>query len=360
MSFKEKFLKNDPAPYFIAEIGINHNGIIDLAKRMIDLSKESGADAVKFQKRDFQALLLNGVEVEEPTGYLSKNENDLPSEDMAFGTWTYPDKRLEFTDKQVIELWHYSESLGLDFIISPWENNSVDFLARNNAKVIKLASIDTSNYQFCEYIAKKKIPVIASTGMTTYEEMKVVWRIFQEFDCPLMLLHCTSAYPSPIEDKHLNCIPKIQNMFKSDVGFSGHALGFEGTLGAVSLGANVIEKHVTLSRKMSGPDQSASLEFDEFKKLVTMANNIVKALGKDEKKFLKSEEVLHGVLARRIVTNLEIKKGETITGDMVQTVVTKQDGGLLPKKYYEVIGSVARYDLKKNHILEYSDIKIEK
>jgi len=359
MSFKKKYLKKDASPYFIAEIGINHNGYMDLAKRMIHASKEAHADAVKFQKRNFEALLLPSVEIEEPTGYLSKDENDFPSEDKAFGTWTYPDIRLEFTDEQMLELWKYSESIGLDFIVSPWEVKSVDFLVENNAKVIKLASIDASNYQFCEYISSKKIPVLISTGMTNYEQMSKVWDIFQEANCPFMFLHCTSAYPSPIEDKHLKCIPVMQTMFDSDIGFSGHALGPEGTLGAVALGANVVEKHVTLSRKMSGPDQAASLEFDEFHTLVNMASNMVTALGQSRKKFLPSEKVLHGILAKKLIVNTRVNKGMEITKDMLRTVVTKQEGGLLPDQFYNVVGLVASKDMAPNHILCMGDFIIE-
>ena len=360
MGFKKTYLKKENSPYFIAEIGINHNGHIDLAKRMIDASKEAGADAVKFQKRNFGTLLLPGVEIEEPTGYLSKDENDFPSEDKAFGTWTYPDKRLEFTDEQVMELWKYTELLGLDFIVSPWEETSVDFLVKNNAQVIKLASIDTTNYQFCEYIASKGIPVLVSTGMTNYEQMSKVWNIFQEAQCPMMFLHCTSAYPSPIEDKHLRCIPVMQTMFNDDIGFSGHAIGHEGTLGAVALGANVIEKHVSLSRKMSGPDQAASLEFDEFHDLIEMASNMVKALGQPRKKFLSSEKVLHGILTKKLIVTSEVHEGMEITKDMIGSVVTKQEGGILPDQIYNVIGTVATRDMEPNHILEIGDYKLER
>ena len=360
MGFKKKYLNDNDLPYFIAEIGINHNGYLDLAKRMIDASKEAQADAVKFQKRNFETLLLPGVEIEEPTGYLSKDENDLPSEDKAFGTWTYPDRRLEFTDEQVLELWKYTESIGLDFIISPWEEKSVDFLSENNAKVIKLASIDMSNYQFCEYIASKGIPVLISTGMTNYEQMSRVWEIFQEAQCPMMFLHCTSAYPSPIEDKHLRCIPVMQKIFDSDIGFSGHAIGPEGTLGAVALGANVVEKHVSLSREMSGPDQAASLEFDEFRDLIKMANNMVTALGRGRKKFLSSEKVLHGILVKKLIVTAEVHKGTEITKDMLRTVVTKQEGGILPEQFYNVIGTVATREMEPNHILQIGDFTFEK
>ncbi|MBL79352.1 MAG: hypothetical protein CMH70_04915 [Nitrosomonadaceae bacterium] len=358
MGFKETVLKAGQEPYFIAEIGINHNGIFELAKRMIDASKEAGADAVKFQKRNFDALVMPGVEIEIPTGYLSRDENDLPKEEKAFGTWTYPDKRLEFTDDQTLELWKYSESKGLDFIVSPWEERSVDFIAENGAKVIKLASIDASNYQFCEYLARKKIPVIVSTGMSHWQQLEVTYRIFKDANCPMMFLHCTSAYPCPIEDKHLRCLPIMQAMFNMDVGFSGHGVGFEGTLGAIALGARVVEKHVTLSRNMSGPDQSASLEFDDFKALVKQSQNMVKAMGNGRKDFLPSEEVLHGVLAKRIVTTEPIKKGVALKPKMIRTMVTKQLGGLLPDKYYFILGTAAVRDLPENHILELGDLVI--
>ncbi len=354
MGFKEKYLKPGKYPYFIAEIGINHNGQMDLAKRMIDASKDAGAAAVKFQKRNFETLLLPGAVIPEPTGYLSKDENDLPTEEKAFGKWTYPDKHLEFTDDQVLQLWKYAESKDLDFIMSPWEENSVDFLVDNNAKVIKLASIDTTNYQFCEYISSKGIPTIVSTGMCSLEQLDTVWNVF---NCPMMFLHCTSSYPSPLEDKNLNCIPYMRDIFNMDIGFSGHGVGFEGTLGAVALGANVVEKHVTLSKKMSGPDQAASLEFADFAELIRMSNNVVTALGNSDKEFLESEKVLHGVLSKRIVTSCMIKKDTVITGDMLRTVVIKKEGGLLPKYYYDVVSSIALKDLPPFHIIEEQDIE---
>lgn len=358
MSFKEIYLKEGPFPYFIAEIGINHNGRMDLAKRMIDESCKAGASAVKFQKRNFKALLLPGVEIEEPTGYLSRYENDLPPKEKAFGTWTYPDKRLEFSDEQFLELWKYSEFKGLNFIVSPWEEKSVDFLVKHKAKVIKLASIDNSNYQFCEYIAGKCIPTIVSTGMSNYQQLNIVKQIFDDANCPFVFLHCTSSYPSPMEDKNLKCIPIMSAMYDMDVGFSGHAFGIEGTLAAVALGAIIVEKHVTLCRKMSGPDHSASLEFNEFADLIEKANNVIKALGHGRKEFLKSEEILHGVLSKRLVTKTRIASGTKITKEMIQTVVTKQAGGILPDQYYIVLGSSAAKNIEPNHILELGDFII--
>ncbi len=356
--FKQKYLKKGPQPYFIAEIGINHNGRMELAKRMIDASAKAGADAVKFQKRDVSMLVLPGVMIPVPTGYLSKDEHDMPSEKKAFGTWTYPDMRLELTDKQHLELWKHAESKGLDYIVSPWEEGSIEFLVKHKAKVIKLASIDATNYHFCETIASKGVPVIVSTGMSDYSDLQQTWEIFAKARCPMMFLHCTSAYPCPIEDKHLRCIPVLQQMFEGDVGFSGHGIGFEGTLGAVAFGANVIEKHVTLSRKMSGPDQAASLEFHELEQLIAMSRNMNLALGHIRKRFLPSEAVLHGVLVKRIVTAKPVKAGEALKRSMVRTVVTKDTKGFLPNQYYRLLGATVHRNLPANHVLLQEDISL--
>ncbi len=151
----------------------------------------------------------------------------------------------------------------------------------------------------------------------------------------------------------------MKKMFEVDIGFSGHGIGFEGTLGAVALGANVIEKHVTLSKKMSGPDQEASLEFDEFGELIKLSRNIVKALGHGRKGFQKSEKVLHSVLSKRLITTKEVKTGTKITKAMVRTVVTKDARGLLPDEYYNLLSSKASKDLKPNHIICSGDVDFE-
>ena len=347
MNFKEKYLKKDSSVYFIAEIGINHNGYLDLAKKMIDFSKDAGADAVKFQKRNIEYLVDPKLEQVEPTGYLSKDENDTPSENKAFGTWTYPDKRLEFSDDVYLELIEYAHKRSLDFIVSPWEEKTVDFLAENNAKVIKVASIDANNYQFLEYIASKQIPTIVSTGMITYDQMLITKKIFIENKCPMMFLHCTSAYPCPLEDKNLNIIKVMKKLFNEDVGFSGHGTGIEGTIGAVTLGANVIEKHVTLSRNMSGPDQNASLEFDELNKLINLSNNMIKAMGSTEKKLQESEKTLKGVLQKKFISKKPIKKGSEIKGNMIRTVVSKNPNGIDPEQYYSIINRTVKENIRR-------------
>ena len=359
MSFKKKYLKNDPHPYFIAEIGINHNGIIELAKKMIEEAKNSGADAVKFQKRDISYLVDPNTSIKVPTGYLSKNENDLPTENKAFGTWTYPDSRLEFDDKTYKDLILFSENLGLDFIVSPWEEKSVDFLEENNSKVIKIASIDAINYQFINYIAKKKIPTIVSTGMCSYDQLIITHDIFKRNKCPMMFLHCTSAYPCPIEDKNLEVIKVMRSLFDEDIGFSGHGTGIEGTMAAVALGANVVEKHVTLSRQMSGPDQNASLEFAEFKDLVRLSNNVVKALGSSHKKLKDSEVTLKNILEKKFITTRDLSMGEKINQDMIRTVVTSSEKGIAPENFYMILNARTCTKILKNTIITFDDLDLD-
>jgi N,N'-diacetyllegionaminate synthase len=356
MNFKDSFLKKDNSTYFIAEIGINHNGNFDLAKKMIMKSKEAGAQAVKFQKRNIDILTDPNMEHSEPTGYLSQSENDFPSEEKAFGTWTYPDKRLEFSNEEYDDLIEFSNKNKIDFIISPWEEDSVNYIEKKNLKVVKLASIDTINYQFCEYIAEKGIPTIASIGMTNYDQISKTYEIFKERSCPLMFMHCTSAYPCPIEDKNLEVINVLKEIFDTDIGFSGHAIGIEGTLGAVALGARVIEKHVTLSRKMSGPDQSASLEFNELADLINYSNNMVKAMGSKFKKLEKSETTLKKVLNKSFITNKNFKEGEQFTSDSIRTVVTDVSSGISPEKYFKILNSKASKNILKDHILSSEDL----
>ena len=242
-------IKFKNSPYIIAEIGINHNGYLSLAKKMIFKSKQAGADAVKFQKRDAKDLVNNLNELGKSTGYLSKNEYDINHKAKKFGTWVYPDTRLELSDKDYKELKKYCKKLKIDFIVTPWEEKSVESLVKIGVSYFKIASIDANNYHFCEYVAKKKKPTIISTGMLTYNEIQQTQKIFKKYKTPHIFLHCTSAYPSNEKDKNLNCIPKLRKILNEDVGFSGHGTGIAGAAGATALGAKVIEKTCYIKQK---------------------------------------------------------------------------------------------------------------
>ena len=349
-----KFRKD---PYIIAEIGINHNGIFNLAKKLIFESKKAGADAVKFQKRDAVDLVNDLSKLGKSTGYLSKHENDIHHKSKKFGSWVYPDLRLELTDDQYKKLKNYCKKLKIDFIVTPWDETSLRSLLKIGVDYFKIASIDANNYHFCEFVAKHKKPTIISTGMCTYNEILKTQKIFKRYKTPHIFLHCTSAYPSDEKDKNLNCIPKLRGLLKEEVGFSGHGTGIIGAAGATSLGAKVIEKHVTLNKKMLGPDHAASLEFKTFRYMVETIRKIKLSLGSEDKKFLKSESTLHNVLIRKFVSRKLIKKNQKFNFDNIKTALVYSKKGILPKDYYKILGKRASKEIKKGQILNFGLIK---
>ena len=224
-------------------------------------------------------------------------------------------------------------------------------------KCFKVASIDANNFHFCEYVARQRVPTIVSTGMCTIKEILKTKEIFKRNKCPVMFMHCTSAYPSKDEDKNLLSIPYMKKIKKSDIGFSGHGTGLTGTVGAIALGSMVIEKHSTLSTNMSGPDHAASLEFSKLKELIDTGRGVKKALGKPIKKKFKSEEILHSILCRKFVIRKEIKKNTKLNKFNLKTVITYKVGGITPNKYYEILNKRATKNLKIGHILTFKDFK---
>tara|TARA_B100000780_G_scaffold185446_1_gene130238 strand:+ start:4637 stop:5713 length:1077 start_codon:yes stop_codon:yes gene_type:complete len=349
-------IKFKKSPYIIAEIGINHNGYLGLAKKMILESQKAGADAVKFQKRDAKDLVNSLLKLGKSTGYLSKNEKDINHKSKKFGTWVYPDLRLELTDKDYLSLKKYCKKLKIDFIVTPWDETSMNSLLKIGVDYFKIASIDANNFHFCEFVAKKKRPTIISTGMLTYNEILKTQKIFKKYKTPHIFLHCTSAYPSDEKDKNLNCIPKLRSLLNEDVGFSGHGVGIAGATGAAALGAKVIEKHVTLNKKMLGPDHAASLEFATFKLMADTCRKVHISLGSPEKKFLKSEKVLHSILCRKFVVRKDIKKGVRLNKDNIKTALIYSKSGILPNQYYNLLNKKTKRTLHSGQVLKLSDI----
>ena len=192
--------------------------------------------------------------------------------------------------------------------------------------------------------------------MCTYDELIKTNKIFNNFNCPHMFMHCTSAYPSKDEDKNLTCIPFLKKKLNTDIGFSGHGTSFVGSIGSIPLGATVIEKHVTLNKKMAGPDHAASLDFKEFKELVDNCKRVYSAMGSSEKKFLKSESMLHSILQRKIVLRKPIHKGQRLNEKYLKTALTYKKGGILPKDLDKVSNRKVKNHLDKGHILNKSDI----
>tara|TARA_Y100000589_G_scaffold316722_1_gene341792 strand:+ start:33 stop:863 length:831 start_codon:yes stop_codon:yes gene_type:complete len=273
--------------YFIAEIGINHNGDMKICKKLIDLAKDCGCDAVKFQKRDIKSVY---------------SEEFLNSErESPWGNTQLDQKRgLEFTSDDYLEIAKYCKDIGIDWFASAWDIKSQDFLSRFNLKFNKVASPMLLNYPLMEMIAKEKKYTFISTGMSTYNEIDKAVEIFTSNNCPFELMHCVSTYPLLEKDANLKMIETLRLKYKCKVGYSGHETGLAISLAATALGASSIERHITLDRSMYGSDQSASLEPAGLRQLLGGIRKIEEALGDGKKKFLESEKIIANKLRNHI------------------------------------------------------------
>ena len=261
--------------YIIAEIGINHNGDIEIAKQLIEMSAEAGCNAVKFQKRTPELC----VPIEQRNVM-----RETPWGEMTYMDYRY---RVEFDENQYSLLAEFASSLGLDLFASPWDVDSVDFLEKMKHSVIKVASASITDIELLKKISSKKIPVIMSTGMSTMQEIEKAVETLGTDN--LLIAHSTSAYPCEPKELNLKMIPVLQEKFGVPVGYSGHETGLQTTVAATVLGACFVERHVTLDRSMWGSDQAASVEPQGMQKLVRDIRIVEQALGDGIKKVYDSE-----------------------------------------------------------------------
>ena len=260
----------------IAEIGINHNGNVQIAKQLIDAAKDSGADAVKFQKRTVNLVY-------------TKEFLDLPRE-SPWGTTQRDQKNgLEFGKKEYDEIAIYCEQKNIEWFASAWDIESQKFLRQYNCKYNKIASAMLPYRELLKMVAEEKKHTFISTGMSTLRQIDEAVKIFRGAQCSFELMHCVSTYPMDDEDANLNCIKTLQEQFKCDVGYSGHEVGLAISYAAVALGATSLERHITLNRAMYGTDQAASIEPAGFKQLVGAVRKISKALGDGKIRMLDKE-----------------------------------------------------------------------
>jgi N-acetylneuraminate synthase len=263
--------------FFTAEIGINHNGDLEIAKKLIDVTVEAGCDAVKFQKRAIEKVY-------------SKAVLDTPRE-SPWGKTTREQKLgLEFEKAEYDIIDQYCKEKNIEWYASSWDIDSQLFLQNYNLKHNKVASAMLTNHKLLEVIAKERKPTFISTGMSTMDEIKDAVRIFEKYDCKFSLQHSNSSYPMKEEEANLNCITTLQKEFRCDVGYSGHETsGYLVCVSAVILGAKSIERHITLDRSMYGSDQAASLEPMGLKRVVNDIRRIEAILGDGEKRVWPSE-----------------------------------------------------------------------
>ena len=267
---------NSGEVFIIAEIGINHNGDLDIAKNLIDAAVEAGCDAVKFQKRTIDTVYTQEV-------------LDGPR-DSPWGTTQREQKEgLEFNDTDYDIINDYCNTKNIKWSASAWDCDSQLFLRKYDLPFNKVASAMITHLPLLEMVAEEGRHTYISTGMTTYEDIDKAVEIFEKHNCPYTLLHCVSTYPAKEEDSNLNVMNTLRARYNCTVGFSGHEEHIFPTVLATALGATVIERHITLDKTMYGSDQSASLELAEFKSLVNSIRQVTKVLGTGEKKILEAE-----------------------------------------------------------------------
>ncbi len=342
--------------FIIAEIGINHNGQIDIAKSLIEECAKAGVDAVKFQKRSAEDVVLKKKVNPSPVGYLSKDINDIEKDQPEYGNWSYPDIRVELTNENFIELKKFSEDKGLIFFASPWDLPSLKFLVDINVPVIKIPSVEITNYQFLDQISETNLPLILSTGTATIEDVDNAVKLISKKNKDLALLQCTSSYPSKFEEIDLKVINTFKKRYELIVGFSGHEPGISAPIAAVAIGAKIIEKHVTLNKNMNGTDHLASIDMDELKQMVKSIREVEKSLGSPEKKKYESENVLVSILGKSLVTKTDIKKGSILTESMI---ISKgpPHGDFKASDINNILGKKLKVDKFSDEYLKIDDIE---
>ncbi len=325
----------------IAEAGVNHNGDLSLAKRMVEAAKEAGADYVKFQTFVPENLVSKKAKKAE---YQKKATGEDGSQLAML-------QKLALTEQDFWELKRHCDVLGIGFLSTPFDFESIDVLAKMEMDFWKLPSGEATNLPYLEKIAKTGKKVVLSTGMCQMQEIKDAVSVLEEngaFD--ITLLHCNTEYPTPFSDVNLLAMRQMKEELKKPVGYSDHTVGTEVAIAAVALGATVIEKHFTLDRTMEGPDHKASLEPRELAQMVKAIRNIEESLGDGVKRRTASEEKNCISARKSIVAKRPIRKGEAFTVDNL--TVKRPGSGKSPMLWRETLGQTAQKDYEEEEMIE--------
>lgn len=327
--------------YIIAEAGVNHNGDITVAKEMILEAKKAGADAVKFQTFVTEKLVSKQAPKADYQMKITSQEE----------TQYQMLKKLELSFDDFIELSEYANKLDIDFLSTPFDDESIDFLSQLVMPFWKIPSGEITNKPYLMKIANTKKPIILSTGMSTMEEIEMALEVFHDYHREnIILLHCNTEYPTPYNDVNLNAMVTMKEKFNVKVGYSDHTEGIAVPIAAVVLGAAVIEKHFTLDKTLPGPDHKVSLEPQELTQMVTTIRNIEKAMGDGVKKPSESEKKNISVARKSIVAKRNIKKGEVFSEENL--TVKRPGNGISPMKWHDVLGQMAIRDFNEDEMIE--------
>lgn len=326
--------------FIIAEAGVNHNGDIDIAKKMIDAASEAGVDAVKFQTFKAEKIVsMNAPKAE----YQIENSNNTESQFQML-------KKLEIDKRTHIELMKYCKEKNVMFLSTPFDIDSIHMLVELGIGIIKIPSGEITNLPHLREVARQKKKVILSTGMSNMQEVKDAVQVLKQYGAEdITVLHCNTQYPTPMEDVNLRAMIHMKHELNLEVGYSDHTQGVEVPIAAVAMGATVIEKHFTLDKTMEGPDHKASLEPNELKEMVKAIRNIEKALGNGEKNKTQSEVDNVAIVRKSIVAACKIEKGELFTEKNL--TVKRPGNGISPMKWDEMIGKVADKTYKADEMI---------
>ena len=327
--------------FVIAEIGMNHNGSMTNAIKLIDQASIMGADCVKFQMRNLKELYSKDA--------LAVSSSDLSTQ-YTMGLL----QKFELSFDQYQELALYSRSKNLVFMCTPWDKSSVDALEKIGVPAFKTASADLTNFDLLAYLATKQKPIILSTGMSLESEIASTVKFLQAKKCDFALLHCNSTYPAPFKDINLRYLETLKS-YQVPIGYSGHERDIAVSLAAVAMGARIIERHFSLDRNMEGPDHSASLEFDDFKALIQGIRQIELALGKNLSRTMSQGEMINReTLAKSIFAKVNIEKGTIFSQDLLE--IKSPGQGLSPQYLNQLIGKKAIRDIMKGKNLFQADL----
>jgi len=332
--------------FIIAEAGVNHNGDVNLARKLIDVAKDAGADAVKFQTFKAEEVVTRRAE---KARYQKKITGAQESQyDML--------RKLELSEEEHLALKSYTEKKRIVFLSTPYDKRSVEFLSQLGVAAFKVSSADITNHPLLYHIAEKYLPIILSTGMSTLGEIEeALEAIVSRGNNQVILLHCNFNYPARMEDVNLRAMITLKQAFGFPVGYSDHTMGIEVPLAAVALGAVVIEKHLTLDRQLPGPDHLASLEPAELGEMVAKIRNIEQALGSPIKRPSGGEVQNRESCRRSIVAADDIPQGAVITGGML---AAKRPGTGIPPKYIEaLVGLKATCNIQKDDLITWDKVR---
>ena len=328
--------------FIIAEAGVNHNGSIELAKKLIDVASDAGVDAVKFQSFKADNLVTKNIQKA-----IYQKKTTIPKEsqfDML--------KKLELSIEMHKELILYCSNKKIIFLSSPFDHESIELLDDLGLKTFKIPSGEITNLPYLRHIGKLDKKIILSTGMSNMDEVKNALNILVNSGTKkenITVLHANTEYPSPMEDVNLRAMVNIGKELDIKFGYSDHTLGIEVDIAAVAMGASCIEKHFTLDCNMEGPDHKASLESHELRAMVTAIRNIELALGDGIKKPSKSELPNIQIVRKSIIAKIKIKKGEILNENNL--TVKRPGGGISPMKWDDVVGTKATKDYKEDELI---------